>query len=652
MEYIKMFEKGTIGTVELKNRIVMPPMGVGLGDGSGLVDERQIAYFEERAKGGVGLIISSCCAIDEEYAGLAETGQISLVNPAVVDGLKRLVDAVHKHNSKIIFQLLHPGRQGSSQINRGQQPVGPSAVKEADYLEMPRALSTEEVQILVQKFIDGARRVFQAGADGIELHGAHGYLIHQFMSKRANYRTDQYGGNFENRMRFVREIFEGIKVFQPQNTFISIRINGCDFVNGGFTIEDGIEMSQYLEGLGFDTINISTGGYSNLIVGSDPPAFPEACRTHFIKPIMDAVSIPVIAANNVKRPQTAEKLLEEGTCDFVVVGRGLLADPYFVEKAMKGEEDKVRSCINCGCCIDTVMAGHPVVCSFNPMIGVELEYNDNNLLKDGMGRRIVVIGGGPGGMQAAITAAKRGFDVTLFDKGVELGGALLMANKAPGKYKVDWSVEAFKSDIEDLKIDVRLSTTIDDASEIEELDPYAVVVAVGGEPIIPQLPGIDSDNVVTAHELLSNPDKLKQIRNMVVAIIGSGMTGIELAEILTEGNNKITLYDMQEEIAPGANLANKLYAIQMLTEQGVQFKTQHQLKKLTSSGAVFEELVTGMEMAEKSDLIVFSIGIKPNCSLAQCLRGKFERVVEIGDCAGGSKIYEATGDGMRKMWDI
>jgi 2,4-dienoyl-CoA reductase-like NADH-dependent reductase (Old Yellow Enzyme family)/thioredoxin reductase len=651
MIYEKLLVPGKIGNVEIKNRVFMPPMAVCMGDGSGLLSEREIGYYEERAKGGAGLLISSAFAVDDETAAIIEPGQVLITKPGTSAKIGELVERVHAHGAKIAIQLLHPGRQAASAVNNGKQPVGPSAIKEADFLEMPREMTTAEVKIMIEKFINAAKISLEAGADGIELHGAHGYMISQFMSERANKRTDQYGGSFENRMRFITEIVEGIKGFKPENAMLFIRINATDNVEGGQTLEEGIEKAQYLEKIGIEAIDISRSTYSSSFLVAEGAPFPEGCRSDWVKKVKQSLTVPILAVNHIKRPETAENILREGISDFVGLGRALLADPYFINKVKAGKEKNIRTCISCCHCIDSMITGSD--CSVNPYVGREVIYNENSITRNGANREVVVIGGGPGGIQAALTAARRGFHVTLFESNSKLGGALELAAKATGKDKVEWLISSYLADIKDSEnITIRLNSRIEGASginQIKKLNPYAVIIAAGGKPVVPNIPGMDGKNVILAHDVLKGVIKP---RNSKIAIVGSGLTGLETGEVLLSEANKITVYDMLDQISKDANVYNRQAEMDILSEGGTEFKTLYRLEKITEKGPVFTDLAVNKTVEENADVVVLSLGVKPDNSIFELFSGVFERVKAIGDCAGGNKIAHATRAGHEEAWNI
>lgn len=652
MSFDYLFKPFKIGNVEIKNRIASAPMGVCLNPGSNEIDDTTVAYFEARAKGGYGLITSSPACIDEEFSGIADVGQYYLTRPEHVEGIRKLTEAVHRHDSKIAIQLLHPGRQGSSAMSHGQQPVAPSAIKEADFdwLEMPRELSTEEVYSLIDKYIISAKYAYEGGADGVELHGAHGYLIHQFMSPRANKRTDEFGGSFENRMNFITKIVKGILEIKPENAFLSVRINAKDFIDGGLQIEDGKQIAKYLESIGVEAISISGGTYSCQDVLIEAQIREEGWRQDaFLNDFKGLLSIPVLAANHIKRPATAEKMLKDGICDCVLLGRQSMADPNWAKKAQEGRADQIRYCISCNHCTDQVMLGRPVKCSVNPYLSNESIYNEHTIKKDGNGRKIVVIGGGPAGMEAALTASKRGFRVTLFEKNGRLGGAIDLPRIAHGMSKVGYSVDAFISRIMASDVEVVMNTEITSYEQIAPLKPYAVVIAVGGLPVKFNIPGIEQENVVQAVDVLRNPENY---RNKNVILVGSGMTGLETAEVLAANGCKINMFEMQDEIAKNANMKNKYAVLNYLLSKDVLVHLNSKLCSINGNKVEFENLAEKKMEEYTADVIVLSMGVKPDSAIADAFKEKVPNLITAGDCSDGRLVVHATSKAFLEIWNL
>ncbi|MBR3348628.1 MAG: NADH:flavin oxidoreductase, partial [Solobacterium sp.] len=302
MAFEKLLSPIRIGNVTLKNRVVMAPMGVGFAPGENKINDAYVKYFEARAKGGQGLITTPVATVDDTTCGIAEPGAFNLTEPEDAEGIRRIADAVHKYGAKVSVQLCHPGRQSMTFWNHEQQPVAPSAVPENEYLQMPRELSVDEIHSIVAKFAKSASYAVQGGADGIELHAAHGYLINEFLSPRANHRTDEYGGSYENRLRFITEIIEAVKAVLPESCFLAVRMNVMDDVEGGISLEEGKKMAKYIESLGVDALSFSAGTYSCKFTLIEPQLFDEGCRTSWLSEMKGVVNIPVIAVNHVKRP--------------------------------------------------------------------------------------------------------------------------------------------------------------------------------------------------------------------------------------------------------------------------------------------------------------------------------------------------------------
>ena len=449
-------------------------------------------------------------------------------------------------------------------------------------------------------------------------------------------------------MRFVTEIVEGIKAIRPENTIISVRMNAKDGFEGGYTIEDGQAIAKYFEKIGIDCINVSHGTYTNSFVITEPGLFPEGCRSEQIKAIKDAVSIPVIAVNNIKRASTANNFIESGICDYVALGRGLLCDPNFAAKAMAGEPETIRSCISCDNCLAFAVTGGHSTCSLNPYLGEETVYNENTLVKSGEGKKAAIIGAGPGGMNAAEVLSAKGYEVTLFDKNDVLGGALTLASKGKGKDKIQWTIDGYAARLAKAGVKVVLNKKIESADDLKELNPDVVIVAIGGSPVVPPVKGVDLPNVKLAHDILADS---KGIEGKSIAIVGSGMTGLETAEVLVEQGNTVRLYDMLDEIAKGAEMTNKIADMNFLGTAGVAFNVNHKMKEITTEGVLFENLATNEEVFDKADLVVLSLGVRANV-LPGITKDSFEKVLFIGDCVKPARIVDATHNGFDEIWNL
>lgn len=643
MKYEKLFQKGRIGKLELKNRIVMPAMGVSLATSTGEASDEMIRYYEERAKGGCGLIITEITRINDEH-GVGTSNQLAVTDSRDIPRLQRLANTVHKYDTKLFVQLHHPGRQTYSRLIGGKQIVAPSAVMCNVIKEMPRALTTEECQEIVKEFIKGAVIAKTAGVDGVEIHAAHGYLINQFLSPHTNKRTDKYGGSFHNRIRILEEIVTGIKYMCGADYPISVRISADEFLEDGLKLEDTIKIARTLESYGVDAINVSSGTYETGATIVEPGSFAQGWKKHLATAVRKNVKVPVIAVNNVKQPCVAETLLEEGVCDFVAIGRGQLADENWAAKAKSGREDEIRSCIGCLHCFKTLNTGRHISCAVNPRLGRELEYKDYE--KNGEGKTVAVIGGGPGGMQAALVLAERNYQVVLIEKENELGGTLNVADKPLLKEKITLLRKGMETQVrKHANIEIRLGEKAN-VEMVKELNPEAVFVACGATPIVPSLPGIDSAKVVTAEDVLSGKAKA----NGKVAVIGSGLTGCETAEKLADEGHQIALLEMAKTIGAGIYPSILVDIMGRLKKHNPMILPGHQMAAVTEKGVLAVNVANGNKVEIEADTIVLALGVRPRRNLVEEFETAFEEVRVIGDAAKGGRIVEAVEDGFGKAF--
>ncbi|MDO4663012.1 MAG: NAD(P)/FAD-dependent oxidoreductase [Tissierellia bacterium] len=644
MKYQKLFEKGHIGNLKLKNKIVMPPMGTGLASMSGEASEDIIRYYEQRAKGGCGLIITEICRVDEEHGwGLAT--QLAATKLGHVAGLQRLADRVHAYGSKIFLQLHHPGREGSSKLNpNGNYIVAPSAFTTKRCTEMPHELTIEEAKAIQAKFIKAAVIAQIAGMDGIELHGAHGYFLNQWLSPFSNRRNDQYGGSFENRMRYVDEIILGIRKYCGAKFPIGIRLSIDEFMGDeGITKDEGAKIAKHMEEMGVDYIHVSCGIYES--GGEIIPMYfyKEGSRRELAKAVKDIVNIPVLSINVIKKPETAEKLLEEGICDFVSVGRGQLADPEWANKAYDGRSDLIRKCIGCNRCIDAGAKARHIECAVNPILGSEVYYS--NLNKNGNGRKVVVIGGGPAGMQSAIVLAQRGFKVTLFEKEDHLGGALYIGGLGNGKDKLKWFIETEEKELYNENVDVRINT-IATKENVSKIEPEAIFVCAGGKPIKPQIEGVDQDNVIMAEDYLEG--KKEAGKNVIV--IGSGATGLEVADTLKakDPSRNVSIVEMTNTIGASEIARVRVDVIKKLKEEKVEILPLHKLVAINKDSIKVEVLEENGDKNEdkelKCDTVILALGSRAQVDYDEEFDGICNDVRIYGDAAKVATLLEALRD--------
>ncbi len=640
MSYEKLKERGKIGSLDIRNRVVLPAMGTSLAASTGEASEEIITYYQERAKGGAGLIITEITRVDDEH-GIGLANQLAVTDGKHIPRLEKLVRALHCYDTRVFVQLHHPGRQGHSQLIGGRQIVAPSPVMCNITREEPRELDTGEVEKLVKKFVKGAAIARAAGVDGIELHGAHGYLINQFLSPYTNQREDKYGGDFQGRMRFLGEIISGIKHTCGNEFPISVRISADEFNPAGIDLNEGINIAAYLENTGVDVLNVSCGTYETGTTIIEPSSFKEAWKKHLASAVKKAVNIPVIAVNNIKEPQTAENLLQEGVCDYVGVGRSQLADPAWFNKAVHHRENDIRPCISCLHCISELTMGRNFKCTVNPRLGREKDFNLEPPQK-GNSKTIAVVGGGPAGMAAAETLALRGHKPVLFEKEKEPGGLLKTAARAPRKERLEKLKDYLVKRLTDLNVDIHLESKAD-VDTVKELSPHTVLVAGGAEPVIPGVPGVNKNHVHTAEQALN-----MEIKNKTVAVIGSGLSGLETARYLARRENKVLVVEMLKDIGPGITPMVKADISLRLGKYDVEYLTLHELKEIEDSQVILLNRETSKTVSRAAEVVVLCLGLTPKKELAEAFQEEFSHCYLLGDINRPARIGEAIRDGLEK----
>lgn len=648
MAVTHLAQKGKIGNLELKNRLVMTAMGVGLGEWEGNVTDEFIQFYAERAKGGAGLIITEITRVNEVH-GVGEHDQISLAKDSNIPSWTKLVNALHQYDTKVFAQLQHPGKETHAPLIGGQATVSSSPIPSAVSPEPTRALETAEVQALVQDFAQAALRAKKAGVDGVELHAAHGYLIAQFLSAHANHRDDQYGGSLVNRQRFLMEIIQAIQELCGKDYPISVRLSGSEFmesigVKDGITLEETIDTAITCEEAGVALINVSSGCHDtgNTIV--EPTSYAQGWKVYLAREIRKHVSVPVAAVGVIRDPEYADSLIADGTTDFVGMGRSWLADPKWGVKALEGRSCDIRKCTGCMYCFETagatlVTGGGAASCSVNPRMGRESIYPDE-LDKNGNGRKVVVVGAGPGGLEAAMILGKRGFDVTLLEKNEYLGGQMYLSSLPPHKEKMGYFISYAEKQLKDAGVDIRLNTPAD-GELVRSLNPYAVVIATGSTPVMPRsIKGITGENVYSPVEVLTGKVDLSNKR---VCIIGSGLTGLETGEALVEKGCEVSIYEMQDKIAPTGFALVSMDETGALAKAGVKMCPGHQLLELCADKAVFKDNA-GFIVEEPCDAAVISLGIRPVNTLKEEL-SDLSNVFTIGDADKLGRIPQAVAAG-------
>jgi len=638
----RMFQAASIGLLNAKNRLLMAPMGTRLANEIGAVTQRQIDYYAERARGGIGTIITEVTVVDYP---LGVTGPTNMVihDNSYIGGHNELVEEVHAYGAKIICQLVHAGRQTKPASLKGMQPVAPSAIP-CEFLNvMPRELGTGEVEDIVRKFIEAAVRTRTAGYDGIELHGAHGYLIAQFMSASNNHRQDRYGGDLLKRMTFPLEIIHGIRKELGPDYPLLFRFSADEFVEGGRTLDESKEVAKILEDSGVDALHVSAGTYDSMVRMIEPMSYPEAWKIYLAESIKNVVHIPVIGVGVIRSPGVAEEVLEKEKVDFVSLGRALLADPYWPQKAKEGRDRDINRCISCntGCIGGRIFKDLHIRCTVNPLTGRER-------LKSQLGqatvrKKVYVIGGGPAGIMAALTVRERGHEVVLFEKSDQLGGQLLLAKEPPGKEKISWFLDYLIHQIEQQEIQVRLGQPAEEGTLLKG-DPDEVIIATGATPLKPEIPGIDQPFVCTSWDIL---EKKKEIKGKVVLVLGGGTVGSETALYLARGNNKVIVVEMLEALAQDMEPINRMELLARIQESDIEVLLGNKIERIERDGVYLFDQETMEEKRLEADAIVLSLGAVPANELAGNLKNMAKRVFLVGDCSEPRKIIDAIYEGFR-----
>lgn len=584
-----LFSPIRIGSMELKNRIAMAPITTNWAPADGTIPDRIIDYLEARARGGVGLIILETVTIDENFPYIVNS--LGLWSDALIPSFAKLVDRLHAHGAKVAPQISHPGPESFS-ILKGIQPVGPSPTLGKYHGQICRELSSEEIQKIAEQYGDAARRAREAGCDAMELHAAHRYMLAgSFLSPLRNKRTDAYGGSADGRLKFVLEIMESIRAKAGPDFPVIVRISGDEYLPGGRDLNETQYLAPKLVEAGVNALEISGGVQPELFWRIIPPTgTPLGINVAAAAAVKQVVDIPIITVGRIANPRLAEHILKTGQADMVAMGRALLADPELPNKAAEGRFDDIAPCTGCTCgCVHRQMQVQPMTCVINPSVGREKEMA---IVPTETPKKVVVVGGGPGGMEAARVAAIRGHRVTLVEKDATLGGQLRLACVPPTTQELGLWVRYLSGQLEKAGVEVRMNTEATPAL-IAEMKPDVVIVASGGEELVPPIPGADGGRVTSAGALLGGE---KAIPNGKVLVIGGGMIGCHVADFLADRGDErsgagveVTIVDMLEDISPEMPALPRMLLMPRLREKGVRAITSAVVKEITEEGVVIDK---------------------------------------------------------------
>ena len=591
-----------INGIEIRNRVLMPAMDTNYGDSEGYVSERMQAHYVERAKGGAGLIVTEAISVSAPE-GRISSFQVHINRDTSIPKFLYLTDCVHAHGAKILCQLHHGGYKAAPVYNNGVEPV--TASSEGGY--GGRTLSVEEIKKIQADFVHGAQNAVKAGFDGIELHGAHAYLINQFFSPASNKRTDEYGGSLENRFRFLAEIIKGIKEVIPRKFIFGVRLGILEYVDGGLPLEEGIQIAKWCEELGVDMLNISIGHIAKPNQSTLSQWDDNQHRIDSIAKVKAAVNIPVSIVGKFRDPEACSKMIEEGKTDFVTIGRQLLCDPYWPNKVLMGKENEIRTCLNCneGCFYRLLTIGGDVRCVLNPHVGFDDKYSEHNPTPTAKPKKIAVIGGGPAGMQFAITASKRGHDVTIFEKHDKLGGQMHLAGMTPFKDDMKKATKWFIGEVERSGAKVILNTEAT-VETIEDGGFDEAVIACGSTPSIPPIKGIER-GVDFKSFLEAGEDKLPS--NESVAIIGGGTVGCEIAHLLVDRGCEVTVIEMLPDFCNGMEVMHKGLLLNALEEKATM-RAGAQIQEVTETGVKYI-CRKGLDQFAPANIVICATGQRP-----------------------------------------
>jgi len=700
--YQHLLSPGRIGSLEIRNRIIMTPMGTNLAEQDGRIGDRIARYYETRAAGGVGLIIVGVGAIAYP-AGSCTVYQVAISDDTFLPGLKKLTDAVHDHGAKIAIQLQHAGKVATQDVAMGRPMWVPSTppLKMGDllddltpeevqgvmgYMTQPGAqmsfheMTADDIRQVIGMFADAADRARRAGFDGVEIHAAHGYLLSSFLSPAYNQRQDEYGGTLENRARLLCEVIRSVRERVGTEFPVWCRLDAKEFrTENGITLEDTQRTAGMAEAAGADAIHVSAYG--------DPTkgvAFTDAPLVHqpggylgFAEAIKKRVTVPVIAVGRIE-PEIAEEVIAAGKADFIAMGRKLLADPELPRKLQEGRPGDVRPCVYCYTCVGKIYLNQRVCCAVNPATGREVEFQIHPTAEP---KRVLIAGGGPAGMEAARLAALRGHKVTLCEKSDRLGGTLFFASLVyePNGKLLDY----LEAQVRNLPVDIRLKQEVT-AELVRSIAPDVVVIAVGSRRELPPIRGANRPNVLSGDDLralvtgdraaaaaekltfgqramvgignvLGISDNASLIRKLSrrwmpvgkqVVIIGGGLVGVELADFLAERGRNVTVLEHGPKLAVEMALPRRWRALYELRERNVGMLTGVQVHEITDQGVVYSQ-AEGEKQLASADSVIIASGATANAQLTERLAAVGPKIYTIGDCGGIGYIEGALMDAAR-----
>lgn len=636
----------TIGKVTFRNRMFSAPMGGTDITNDGCIGPKSTAFYELRSKGGAGAVTVSECMVhpktDGSHAYHLDTSILNSLAAATYTA-----DAIRRHGAIPSLELSHSGMYaGTYMTDKSKQHSmnqwGPSDTVRSDGVQV-KALTKEMIEEIVEAYGNVAALAKRAGFEMLMIHGGHGWLLNQFFSPYFNKRTDEYGGSLENRCRLAIEVLKAVRKAVGFGFPLEFRMSGSELFDGGYDLNDGVEIAKQIEPY-IDLLHVSAGTYQRGFGNTHPSMFKEhGCNVYLAAEIKKHVSVPVATIGGLNDPQQMEEIIASGKADIVYMARALLADPYLPRKVIANKDEDIVKCLRCFTCMAERAATSTRRCTVNPLIGREIEGNE--IAKASVSKKVVVVGGGPGGLKAAQTAALRGHKVILMEKESELGGILKSEQALPFKHEMYELSLTFAKQCREAGVEIRLNTEAN-KELVEKENPDAVIIAAGSAPLIPPIKGIDGDNVVIVNNYYLEKNK---VGNEVV-VLGGGLAGCEAAIHLAQEGKKVTVVEMRDELAPDANVRHRPLLLSEINKL-VEVRTGLKGLEITAEGVICEDKNKKQQLIKGSSVIC-ALGQKSRTNVVEALQDTAPFVISIGDCAKVATITNAVYQGYHAALDI